>query len=120
MKRFEDLTEAEKNKLLIYSLVRANTNRHELTFMLGGIIFFAIGIPLAMSSVLQASLIGVTMVLIGSLLFIVVMLSMVKADKYLQLAFDINSSMKDLFKIKKSDIMDMERRWVKIEDKEEK
>jgi len=109
MKQYEDLTKAEKEKLNAYLLARGNASRLPLTFILGALMFYAIGLPLFVSTKLWFG--GLCMMFVSLLIFLLVMVQLVQTNKYIYLAFDMESSMEDMFEIKRTDLFNLRRKW---------
>ena len=110
MKVYEDLTKAQKEKLNTYLMMRNNSSSLFLTFILGGFMFYAIGLPLLMSTMWIA---GFAMIFISMMLFLAIIIRQTTTNKYIYLAFNMEDSMEDMFEIKKTDIMNLKRRWIK-------
>jgi len=112
MKTYEDLTKAERNKLQTYLLMRINESKVYITFILGAFIFYAIALPLLITSYWFVSL---TMIFISLTFFAVLLSSIYQTNKYIYLIFNIENSFEDIFKIKKTDILNLKKKWKKIE-----
>ncbi len=97
--------------LIMYQTMRINTNMTFLTFVLGAFIFYAIGLPLIMTKVWIA---GFGMVFISLVLFFFIIVHQVQTNKYIYLAFNMEDSMEDMFEIKRTDVMNLRRKWKKI------
>ena len=114
MKTFEELTPMEKDKLMTYWTIKGSLwMRFTILIALSYVGLF-IGIPFIMLPHILAFFIGFLIMLMSAAILIIVIVNINTSLKYLQLAFDTEDSFEDIFDIKKSDIRNMRRRWIKV------
>ena len=114
MKTFDQLTNAEKEKLLAYWTIKGNLWIRYIIIIAVIYVGIFIGIPLVVMPFFPLFVIGIYLCIVAALLAMVVLFEMFQSLKYLQLAFDTENSFEDIFDIKKSDIRNMKRRWIKV------
>jgi len=113
MKSYEDLTKLQKEKLNTYLICRNNSITLISPFLIGAMAFYAIGLPFLITSLWYVAL---APMFISMLLFLLVIGRLTTTNKYLYLAFNMEDSMEDMFDIKKTDIMNLRRRWKKYKE----
>ena len=107
MKTYDELSAKDKKKLEAYWTVKKPLVTRVL-FLVGlAYIGVFIGIPLLVIGYGPMVLGAICLFTIGLVLVIIAWQDINDTNKYLQLAFGTNDAMKDIFKIKKSDIKNM-------------
>jgi len=115
MRTFEDLTKEEREKLNLYWSMKSGTQLRAAMLCIPPLMGFILSAGLILSLSFYALLIGTGIVCISFIYIVVILLQLETDSKYLYLAFDMESSMEDMFKIKKSDTSNLTKRWKKVE-----
>jgi len=114
MKSYDDLSNAEKDKVKTYLLYRNGLIKYSMTILSLAYIAVFIGFPLSSLPYLQLFVAGVYLMAIGLFLAIIVFYKIKKYEKYAHLAFGITDVMEDVFEIKKTDIKELKKTWKKV------
>jgi len=114
MKSYEDLTKAQKEKLILYLFMRNNVLTKYSPFLIGAFMFYALGFVFLMLPFNFTFITGIGMVFIALIVFLFIILQLINTNKYIYLAFNMEDSMEDLFEIKRTDIMNLKKKWKKI------
>lgn len=123
MRKYEDLSKHEKDKLSIYLQYTNILNISFVMLILFGLFIFLVGwIMLFIFTILIVNLAGTVFLVIGMLLIFVCMFSFVIDKKYLFLIFGYKNLYSDIFGITKEDIKKVkiirEVKWIKEGEKE--
>lgn len=116
MKIYEELSKEDKQKLRDYWMIKGNLQLRLSALVIVIYMGIFIGFPLCLTLYPSLFVAGTYILITSAVLCLVVVLRVQQDTKYLQLAFGMENSMEELFKIKKSDIRDMRRVWKKKED----
>jgi len=114
MKKYEELSKEEKDKLMIYWTIKGNLwIRYSIiaAVMYMGIF---ISLPVAMIPYFPLRIIGFYMLTAILLIALFLLVTVQRSLKYIQLAFGMEDSFEDIFDIKKTDIQNLKRRWIKV------
>ena len=115
MKTYEDLSEAELEKLRTFWLIKGNLQLRAGMLCVPAFIGIIIGVALAGTGYIPLLISGI-LTFAFSMVYVAVILFQLQTDeKVLFLSFGMTNSMTDMFDIKRSDIMDLRRTWKKVE-----
>jgi len=112
MKSYEDLNKAEKAKLNTYLLMRNYTKRSLIFLLTFVVVFLATCFICFSMETINGILLGIYSFVIAALLLFVSITKMTDEQKVIKIIFDIENLDEDLFDIKKSDLLNMKRRWI--------
>lgn len=108
MKKYENLTKLEREKLATYQRYCINENMHLLAFSIFGLFMMLVGIcTVTIFTSFLLVTVGIYLALIGLLLVAISLFGSLKHKKEFFLVFGYKDSMRDLFEIKLSDIKDV-------------
>jgi len=113
MRKFEDLNKEEKEKLTIYLQHASIISIQGLLTIMLSVIFFIPGTILILTNYVFLNVLGALFVVEAVALLLTEMFSREKAKKKLLLAYGIEDSMRDVFKIEKEDINKVVRKLIK-------
>lgn len=112
MKSYDDLSDAEEDKLKMYLLARSNANSSLKTLIIIATMFYIPGLILLFANDMQLFLLGGLLVGMSLLTIIYIVKLKEEDDKHFFLAFGITNFMEDVFEIKKSDIDGLKKKWI--------
>lgn len=112
MKKYEELTKAEKEKLLIYSNIANGENFQSVIVAVISYMGIFISLPLIFLGSFRYFLIGTFILAIAASVTIIDYYFLIKRKKQFQLIFGIGDVYKDVFDVQDSDVRSMKRKVV--------
>jgi len=114
MRKFEDLSKEEQQKLKIYWLIKGNLRLRCLVLSIPAFLAWILAIPLAMTMYLPMVVAAGALVVLGIITELVIFIQLEQDQKYLVLAFDVDDTFSDIFDIQKTDTLNMKKTWKKV------
>jgi len=110
MKKYEDLSNVEKDKLKAYLVYKNGVMKYTMTIVTLSYLAVFIGFPLTCLPYLHLFVAGVYLMGIGLFLALVLLYRVRKYEKYTMLSFGIKDVMEDVFEISKEDIKNFKKK----------
>jgi hypothetical protein len=116
MRKYEDLSKEEKQKLKTYWLIKGNLRLRCLVLLIPAFLAWILAIPLAMTMYLPMQIAAGALVVLGVSAELAIFIQLDRDQKYLVLAFDIDDTFEDIFNIQKTDTLNMKKTWKKVKE----
>jgi hypothetical protein len=112
MKTYEQLTKAEKEKLLIYTNIANGENTQSTIVAVISYIGIFISLPLIFLGSFRYFIVGTFILAISAAVTLIDFYYLLKRKKQFKLIFNIDDMYKDVFDVKDSDIRNMKRKVI--------
>ena len=117
MKTYDDLSKKEQERFLAYITTKNYMNSSAVTFITSIFILLAVGYALISLMTTMTTIVGFALIMGAIFLLLVLAIEAKRIKKITRIIFDIEDFSEEIFEIKKSDLMNMQAKFMRPKEK---